>query len=61
MVTRPYISFVVHLASLFMKALYATHYVVVLHIICYIKGTLFYGLHYTVVSPLTLQAYFDVD
>jgi len=38
-----------------------THYVVVLRIIRYIKGALFYGLHYTTTSSLILRAYSDVD
>jgi len=38
-----------------------THYAAVLRIIRYIKGTLFYGLHYSTTSPLILRAYSDVD
>jgi len=62
-VTRPYISYVVHLVSQFMNANapQSTHYVVVLRIIQYIKGTMFHGLHYLVTSPLILRAYFDAD
>ncbi|XP_028248127.1 uncharacterized protein LOC114425408 [Glycine soja] len=55
------ISSVVHLVSQFMKVLCTTHYVVVLRIIRYVKGTLFYSLYYSVASPLTLQAYSGVD
>ena len=40
-VTRPNISYVVHLVSQFMASPRTTHYVVVLRIIRYIKGTLF--------------------
>ena len=38
-----------------------THYDDVLRIIRYIKGTLFYGLHYSTTSSLILKAYFDAD
>lgn len=60
-VTRPDISYVVHLVSQFMAAPRSTHYAAVLQIIRYIKGTLFYGLHYSVASPLILRAYSDAD
>jgi len=60
-VTQPYISYVVHLVRQFMNATQSTHYVVVLRIIRYIKGTMFHGLHYSVTSPLILRAYSDAD
>jgi hypothetical protein len=37
------------------------HYVIVLRILRYLKGTLFHGLHFSSQSSLTLQAYFDAD
>ena len=39
------LAYVVHLVSQFMPALCSTHYVAVLCILRYIKGTLFHGLH----------------
>ncbi|XP_019052685.1 PREDICTED: uncharacterized protein LOC109114473 [Nelumbo nucifera] len=44
-----------------MSAPRTTHYVVVLRIIRYVKGTMFHGLHYSNSSPLHLIAYSDVD
>ena len=60
-VTRPDISYVVHLVSQFMNTPRSTHYATVLRIIRYIKGTMFPGLHYSVTSPLILRAYSDAD
>ena len=57
-VTRSDISCDVNLVSQFMASPRTTHYDVVLQIIQYIKGTLFYGLHYLATSPFTLRAYF---
>ena len=37
------------------------HYVVVLRILQYLKGTIFDGLHFSSHSSLTLQAYSDAD
>jgi hypothetical protein len=39
----------------------STHFAAVLRIIRYIKGTLFYGLHYSATSSLILRAYSDAD
>jgi hypothetical protein len=58
-VTRLDISYVVHLVSQFMASQRTTHYIVVLRIIWYIKGTLFYGLHFSTASSLILRAYSD--
>jgi hypothetical protein len=60
-VTRPDISYDVHLVSQFMTSPRTTHYVVVLRIIRYINGSLFYGLHYSATSSLILRAYSDSD
>ena len=38
-----------------------SHYVVVLRILRYLKGTIFDGLHFSSHSSLTLQAYSDAD
>jgi hypothetical protein len=60
-VTRPDISHDIHLVSQVMSSPRTTHYAVVLRIIRYIKGTLFYGLNYSSISPLILRAYSDAD
>ncbi|GLT39437.1 hypothetical protein SLA2020_136260 [Shorea laevis] len=44
-----------------MTAPRSTHYVAVLCIICYVKGTLFHGLHFFANSSLVLHAYSDAD
>ncbi|GKV26996.1 hypothetical protein SLEP1_g36206 [Rubroshorea leprosula] len=59
--TRPDIAFVVHVVSQFMAMPRSTHYVAVLCIIRYIKGTMFHGLHFSSHSSLELHAYSDVD
>ena len=46
-VTRPDLAYTVHLVSQFMSAPRSTHYVAVLRILWYIKGTLFHGLHFS--------------
>ena len=60
-VTHPDISYAVHVVSQFMAALRSPHYVVVLKILRYLKGTIFDGLHFSSHSSLTLQAYSDAD
>ncbi|XP_059650701.1 secreted RxLR effector protein 161-like [Cornus florida] len=60
-VTRPDISQVVHKVSQFMAAPQSTHFVDVLRIRRYIKGTIFHGLHFSRQSPLILHTYADVD
>uniref|UniRef100_A0A2N9FLQ8 Reverse transcriptase Ty1/copia-type domain-containing protein n=1 Tax=Fagus sylvatica TaxID=28930 RepID=A0A2N9FLQ8_FAGSY len=60
-VTRPDISYAVHIVSQFMAAPRSLHYTVVLRILRYLKGTLFHGLHFSSQSSLTLQAYSDAD
>ncbi|XP_015962047.1 uncharacterized mitochondrial protein AtMg00810-like [Arachis duranensis] len=54
-VTRLDIAYPIYLLSHFLSALRTTHYTVVLRILCYIKGILFHGLHFSVHSSLTLQ------
>ena len=44
-----------------MSASRSTHYAAVLHILRYLKGILFHGLHFSAQSPLTLRAYSDAD
>ena len=60
-VTRPDISYVIHIVSQFMAAPRSPHYVAVLRILRYLKGTIFDGLHFSSHSSLTLQAYSDAD
>ena len=60
-VTRPDISYAVHQVSQYMSAPRSIHYVTVLHILRYIKGTLFHGLCYSAQSPLILRAFSDAD
>ena len=60
-VTRPNISYVVHVVSQFMVALRSPHYAAVLRILRYLKDTIFDGLHFSSHSSLTLQAYSDAD
>jgi hypothetical protein len=60
-VTQPDIALAIHLVSQFLAAPHFTHYDVVLHILRYIKGTMFHGLHFSAHSTLDLCAYSDVD
>jgi hypothetical protein len=60
-VTQPDISYAIHQVSHFMFAPRSTHYAAVLHILRYLKGTLFHGLHFSAQSPLILRAYSDAD
>ena len=60
-VTRPDISYAIHVVSQFMAAPRSPHYAVVLRILRYLKGTIFDGLHFSSYSSLTLQAYSDAD
>jgi hypothetical protein len=60
-VTRPDISYTIHLVSQFMSAPRSTHYAVVLRILRYVNGTLFHGLHFSSCSSLELRSYFDAD
>ena len=47
-VTHLDISYVVHQVSQFMSTPRSTHYAAVLHILRYLKGTLFHGLHFSI-------------
>uniref|UniRef100_A0A2N9HNI8 Uncharacterized protein n=1 Tax=Fagus sylvatica TaxID=28930 RepID=A0A2N9HNI8_FAGSY len=60
-VTRPDISYAIHIVSQFMAAPRSLHYTAVLRILRYLKGTLFHGLHFSSQPSLTLQAYSDAD
>uniref|UniRef100_A0A2N9FKY6 Reverse transcriptase Ty1/copia-type domain-containing protein n=1 Tax=Fagus sylvatica TaxID=28930 RepID=A0A2N9FKY6_FAGSY len=60
-VTRPDIAHAIHLVSQFLAAPHSTQYAAVIHILRYIKGTMFHGLHFFAHSILNLYAYFDAD
>ncbi|XP_026451083.1 uncharacterized protein LOC113351284 [Papaver somniferum] len=60
-ITRPDISYAVHIVSQFMSAPRTSHFDAVLRIIWYIKGTLYQGLHFSTTSDLRLRAYTDSD
>ena len=60
-VTRLDISYSVHQVSHNLSAPRSTYYVVVLHILRYLKGTLFYGLFYSAQSSLVLRAFSNTD
>jgi hypothetical protein len=60
-VTHPDIAHAVHLVSQFLAAFHFIHYVAVLHILHYIKGTIFHGLHFSAYSTFDLYAYSDAD
>ena len=58
-ITHLDISYVVHQVSQYLFAPRSTHYAVVLHILRYLKGTLFHGFFYSAQSPLILRAFSD--
>ena len=60
-VTHPNIAYAVYLVSQFLVVPPFTHYVVVIHILRYIKGTMFHGFHFSAHSTLDLCAYVDAD
>jgi hypothetical protein len=60
-VTRPDLAYAIHLVSQFMTAPRSVHYAVVLHILRYVKGTLFHGLHFSSHLSLDLRVYSDAD
>ena len=60
-VTHPNISYAVHQVSQYLSAPRSTHYVAVLRILRYLKGTLFHGLFYLAQFSLVLRAFSDVD
>ena len=60
-VTHPYISHAVGMASKFMDAPRSVHYIVILWILQYVKGTLYHGLHYSSRSSLKFHAYSDAN
>ncbi|TYK28414.1 putative mitochondrial protein [Cucumis melo var. makuwa] len=60
-VTRPDIAYAIHIVSQFMAAPRTIHFIVVLRILCYVKGTLGHGLQFSSQSSLVLSGYSDAD
>lgn len=60
-VTWPDISYVIYLISQFFSAPHLIHLSAVIRILCYIKGTIFQGLHFFPTSSLVLYGYCDAD
>jgi hypothetical protein len=60
-VTWPDLAYAVRLVSQFMTAPRSVHYAAVLHILCYVKGTLFNSFHFSSNSSLDLQVYSDAN
>ena len=60
-ITHPDISNVVHQMSQYLSAPQSTHYVAVLRILRYLKGTLFHCLFYSAQSPLVPRAFSNAD
>ena len=60
-ITRPDISYAVHVVSQFMAAPRSPHYADVLRILRYMKDAIFDGLHFSSHSSLTLQEYSNAD
>ena len=60
-VTRPDISYVVYQVSQYLSAPRPTHYAAFLHILRYLKGTIFHGLFYSAQSLLILHAFSNAD
>ena len=60
-VTRPNISYAIHQVSQYLSAPRLTHYATILHILRYLKGTLFHGLFYSAQSLLVLRAFSDAN
>ncbi|GKD87589.1 uncharacterized mitochondrial protein-like protein [Tanacetum coccineum] len=60
-VTRPDISYAVHIMSQFVSAPTTVHWAAVLHILRYLRGTQFQTLLFPSTSALDLRAYCDSD
>ena len=58
-ITQPNIAYLVHIISQIMGAPHSTHYVAILRIFHYVKGTLFHGLHFSAHQSLELYPYSD--
>lgn len=60
-ITRPDISFAVNRIASYMSAPQQAHLDAAIHILCYLKGTIDYGLIYKRDQPLKLTGYTDAD
>ena len=60
-ITRPDFAHSVNSISQFLHAPTDVHFQAIKRILCYIKGTLHYGLKFTSSSSMGLVAYSDVD
>ncbi|XP_028101474.1 uncharacterized protein LOC114300804 [Camellia sinensis] len=56
-VTCPDIAYAVHIVSQFMAAPRSSYYDALVRILCYLKGIMFHGLHYSAHSSLQLHAF----
>ena len=59
--THQDISYAVHQVRQYLPSPRSTHYAAILHILQYLKGTLFHGLFYSTQFPLILRAFFDAN
>ncbi|XP_038901263.1 uncharacterized mitochondrial protein AtMg00810-like [Benincasa hispida] len=60
-VTRPDIAYVVHIINQFMVVPRIIHFITVLRILRYVKGTLRHGLQFSLRSSLVLSGYSDAN
>src|SRR4051812_36730980 len=60
-ITRPDIAYAVHVVSQFVALPTTVHWAAVLHILQYLRGTLFQSLFFPSTSTLKLRAYSDAD
>jgi len=60
-ITRPDIAYIIYVVSKFVVSPTFVHWVVVLHILWYLYGTVFHSLLLPFTSSLELHAYSDVD
>ena len=60
-VTRPDLAYVVHVVSLFVSAPRSTYWAALVHILRYLRGTIFYDILLSSTSSLDLVAYVDFD
>ncbi|XP_022024221.1 uncharacterized mitochondrial protein AtMg00810-like [Helianthus annuus] len=60
-ITRPDIAYAVNQVSQFLHALTTDHFQEINRILCYLKGTIAYGLHYNRLTSTSLIGYSDAD
>lgn len=61
MFTHTDLAYAVHTVSQFMAVPFSDHYAALLRILCYLKGIMFRGLHFSSGSSLILEAFSDAD